>query len=133
MLTDLQNIVGPDRVTCDRGELYCYSFDSSYVRGQADYAVRPRNTEDVSRIVKLASAAGMPVVPRGSASGLTGGAVPVKGGIVLDMSGMKSVVELDLDNRQIVVEPGIIHKALNRELAKHGFFFPPDPASSMAS
>jgi FAD/FMN-containing dehydrogenases len=130
MLTDLQNIVGPDRVTCDRGELYCYSFDSSYVRGQADYAVRPRNTDDVSQIVKLASTAGMPVVPRGSASGLTGGAVPVKGGIVLDMSGMKSIVELDLDNRQIMVEPGIIHKALNGELAKHGFFFPPDPGSS---
>jgi glycolate oxidase subunit GlcD len=130
MLADLQNIVGPDRVSCDRGELYCYSFDSSYVRGQADYAVRPRDVEEVSRVVKLASAAGIPIVPRGSASGLTGGAVPVKGGIVIDMTGMNRLVELDADNLQVVVEPGIIHKSLNKELAKQGFFFPPDPGSS---
>jgi glycolate oxidase subunit GlcD len=130
MLADLQNIVGPDRVSCDRGELYCYSFDSSYVRGRADYAVRPRDAEEVSQVIKLASAAGIPIVPRGSASGLTGGAVPVRGGIVIDMTGMNRILELDDENLQVVVEPGIIHKALNRELAKQGFFFPPDPGSS---
>ena len=54
----------------------------------------------------------------------------MKGGIVLDMTGMNRILELDLDNMQVVVEPGIIHKALNIELAKHGFFFPPDPGSS---
>jgi glycolate oxidase subunit GlcD len=130
MLSDLQDIVGSDRVTCDRGELYCYSFDSSYVRGQADYAVRPRNTEEVSSVVRLASAARTPIVPRGSASGLTGGAVPVRGGIVIDMTGMNRIVELDTENMQVVVEPGIIHRALNKELARHGYFFPPDPGSS---
>ena len=130
MLADLQNIVGPDRVSCDRGELYCYSFDSSYVRGQADFAVRPRDVEEVSRVVRLASAAGVPIVPRGSASGLTGGAVPVKGGIVVDMTGMNRLLEVDVENLQVVVEPGIIHKTLNKQLAKQGFFFPPDPGSS---
>ncbi len=130
MLADLQNIVGPDRVSCDRGELYCYSFDSSYVRGQADFAVRPRDVEEVSRVVRLASAAGVPIVPRGSASGLTGGAVPVKGGIVVDMTGMNRLLEVDVENLQVVVEPGIIHKTLNTQLAKQGFFFPPDPGSS---
>jgi glycolate oxidase subunit GlcD len=130
MLADLQDIVGPGRVTCDRSELYCYSFDSSYVRGQADYAVRPRDTEEVSQVVRLAAAAGIPIVPRGSASGLTGGAVPVKGGIVVDLTGMNRIMELDPENLQVVAEPGIIHKALNTEPAKHGFFFPPDPGSS---
>ncbi len=126
----LRQIVGPDRVSRDTGELYCYSFDSSYVRGQADYVARPVTASEVAAIIRLASGTHTSIVPRGSASGLTGGAVPVRGGIVLDMTGMNRILELDLDNMQAVVEPGIIHKALNTDLAKHGFFFPPDPGSS---
>lgn len=130
MLTELQKIVGMDRASCDEGELYCYSFDSSYVRGHADYVVRPKSTAEVSAIVKLAALQGIPIVPRGSASGLTGGAVPVRGGIVLDMTGMSRLLEIDAENMQVLVEPGIVHGKLNKELAKHGFFFPPDPGSS---
>ena len=130
MFEELQAIVGPERVTRDPGELYCYSFDSSYIRGSADYVVRPKSPEEIAKIVKLASAHNVPIVPRGSASGLTGGSVPVKGGIVLDMTGMNRILELEVDNLQVVIEPGIIHKDLNNELIKHGFFFPPDPGSS---
>ncbi len=130
MFEELQSIVGPDRVTRDPGELYCYSFDSSYIRGSADYVVRPMSAEEISEIVKLASRHNVPIVPRGSASGLTGGSVPVNGGIVLDMTGMDRILEMDIDNLQVLIEPGIIHKVLNNELIKHGFFFPPDPGSS---
>lgn len=130
MFEELQSIVGPDRVTRDPGELYCYSFDSSYVRGRADYVVRPKSAEEIAEIVKVASKHNVPIVPRGSASGLTGGSVPVKGGIVLDMTGMNRILELEVENLQVVIEPGIIHKDLNIELMKHGFFFPPDPGSS---
>jgi glycolate oxidase subunit GlcD len=130
MYEELQAIVGPERVTRDPGELYCYSFDSSYVRGRADYVVRPKSPEEVAEIVKVAGKNNVPIVARGSASGLTGGSVPVKGGIVLDMTGMNRVLELEIENLQVVIEPGIIHKALNNELMKHGFFFPPDPGSS---
>jgi len=130
MYEELQSIVGPDRVTNDPGELYCYSFDSSYIRGNADYVVRPKSAEEVSDIVRLASKHNVPIVPRGSASGLTGGSVPVKGGIVLDMTGMNRILELEIENLQVVIEPGIIHKNLNTELIKRGFFFPPDPGSS---
>jgi glycolate oxidase subunit GlcD len=130
MLEKLQSIVGRDRVTCDPGELYCYSFDASYIRGHADYAVRPDSPEEVSGIVKLAHDHGVPITPRGSASGLTGGAVPVRGGIVMDMTRMNRILELDVENLQVVVEPGLVHKSLNDELAKHGLFFPPDPGSS---
>lgn len=130
LLEKLQSIVGKDRVTCDPGELYCYSFDASYIRGHADFAVRPKSSEEVSGIVKLAHDNGIPIIPRGSASGLTGGAVPVRGGIVMDMTSMNRILELDVENLQVVVEPGLVHKSLNDELAKHGLFFPPDPGSS---
>jgi glycolate oxidase len=130
MLEELRSIVGEDRVTDDPAELYCYSYDSSYVRGSADYVVRPKSADEIAEIVRVASKYNVPIVPRGSASGLTGGSVPVRGGIVLDMTGMNRILELEVENLQVVIEPGIIHKDLNDELMKHGFFFPPDPGSS---
>jgi len=130
IIDELTAIVGKDRVTNDPAELYCYSFDSSYIRGNADYVVRPQSVEEISAIVKVAAAHKTPIVPRGSASGLTGGSVPVKGGIVLDMASMNRILEVEVDNLQVTIEPGVIHKALNKELVKHGFFFPPDPGSS---
>jgi glycolate oxidase subunit GlcD len=130
MLEELKSIVGESRVTDDPAELYCYSYDSSYVRGNADYVVRPKSADEIAEIVKLASKHNVPIVPRGSASGLTGGSVPVRGGIVLDMTGMDRILELEIENLQAVIEPGIIHKDLNDQLKKHGFFFPPDPGSS---
>jgi glycolate oxidase len=70
------------------------------------------------------------VTARGAGTGLAGGAVPVKGGIVLDMSGMNRIVEIDVDNLQVVVEPGVVLDRLNEALNPYGFFFPPDPGSS---
>jgi glycolate oxidase subunit GlcD len=130
MLEELKSIVGESRVTDDPAELYCYSYDSSYVRGNADYVVRPKSADEIAEIVRVASKHNVPIVPRGSASGLTGGSVPVRGGIVLDMTGMDRILELEIENLQAVIEPGIIHKDLNDQLKKHGFFFPPDPGSS---
>ncbi|OPY30064.1 MAG: glycolate oxidase subunit GlcD [Methanocella sp. PtaU1.Bin125] len=130
IIEELREIVGHDRVSDDPAELYCYSFDSSYIRGNADYVVRPQTAEEVSRIIKVAAAHHVPIVPRGSASGLTGGSVPVKGGIVIDMGSMNRILEVEVDNLQVLIEPGVIHRALNNELMKRGFFFPPDPGSS---
>ncbi len=130
ILEELRAIVGKERVSDDPAELYCYSFDSSYIRGNADYVVRPQTAEEISRIVKVAAAHRVPIVPRGSASGLTGGSVPVKGGIVIDMGSMNHILEVEVDNLQVLIEPGVIHRALNNELVRHGFFFPPDPGSS---
>jgi glycolate oxidase subunit GlcD len=88
------------------------------------------SVQEISAIVRLAGETKTPIVPRGAASGLTGGAVPVRGGIVLDMGGMCRILEIDLENRQAVIEPGLVHRNLNVELAKYGLFFPPDPGSS---
>ena len=72
----------------------------------------------------------VPVVARGAGSGLAGGASPVLGGVVLDMSGMNRILEMDLENLQVIVEPGVVAEKLNRALEPHGFFFSPDPGSS---
>ncbi len=130
ILEKLMQIVGRDRVTDDPAELYCYSYDSSYISGEADYVVIPLSTEEIVKIVKLADEHKIPIVPRGGASGLTGGAVPTKGGIVLDLRKMNKILEIDIENLQVLVEPGVILDDLNAALKKYSFFFPPDPASS---
>ena len=129
VLEDLRQIVG-DRVTASPTELYCYSSDASLVGGMPDYVVRPKSTTEVAQILCLASEFEVSVTARGAGTGLAGGAVPVKGGIVLDMSGMNRIIEIDVDNLQVVVEPGIVLDKLNEALEPHGFFFPPDPGSS---
>ena len=129
VLEDLRQIVG-DRVTASPTELYCYSSDASLVGGMPDYVVLPKSTTEVAQILCLASEFEVSVTARGAGTGLAGGAVPVKGGIVLDMSGMNRIIEIDDDNLLVVVEPGIVLDKLNEALEPHGFFFPPDPGSS---
>lgn len=129
ILEELRRIVG-DRATDSKTELHCYSSDASLVVGIPDYVVRPKSTSEVSQIISLANEFGIPVTARGAGTGLAGGAVPIKGGIVLDMSGMSRIIEIDIDNFQVTVEPGVIPDRLNEALKPYGFFFPPDPGSS---
>ncbi len=130
ILAKLQNIVTPSRISNDPAELYCYSSDASYIKGTPDYVVMPCTTAEVSEIVKLAQKHHIPIVARGAGTGLAGGAVPLCGGIVLDMSRMNRILDIDIRNLQVLVEPGLIHADLNRAIEPHGFFFPPDPGSS---
>ncbi|HII06193.1 MAG TPA: FAD-binding protein [Methanotrichaceae archaeon] len=129
LIDQLREIVG-ERVSAAPSVRYCYSTDASQVKGMPDYVVRPMSTEEVSKVVTLASSLGVPVTARGAGTGLAGGAVPLRGGIVLDMSGMNRILEMDLANLQVIVEPGVVQAKLNDGLKPHGFFFPPDPGSS---
>ena len=81
-------------------------------------------------MIQLCSERQIPVTARGAGTGLAGGASPVQGGIVLDMSGMNRILEIDIENQQVIVEPGVVHEKLNLALKPYGFFFPPDPGSS---
>ncbi|WP_342303690.1 FAD-linked oxidase C-terminal domain-containing protein [Methanolobus sp. ZRKC5] len=130
ILKNLQEIAGNERVSASSAELYCYSCDASQVRGMPDFIVRPVSTEQVSKIVRLANEEEIPVTSRGAGTGMAGGAVPLEGGIVLDMSSMNRILEMDLGNLQVTIEPGIIQEKLNEALEPYGFFFPPDPGSS---
>ena len=129
LVEDLRDIVG-ERFSASSSERYCYSSDASQVEGMPDYVVRPMSAEEVSSILRLCYEREIPATARGAGTGLAGGAVPLKGGIVLDMSGMDQIIEIEIDNLQVQVEPGVIPAKLNEALKPHGFFFPPDPGSS---
>lgn len=129
ILKDLQDIAGT-RARASYSERLCYATDASQVEGLPDYVVRPGSTQEVSRILRLCHEMEVFVTARGAGTGLSGGASPVRGGVVLDMSGMNRILEMDLPNLQVIVEPGVVHEELNRRLSSHGFFFPPDPGSS---
>lgn len=131
IIDELIQIVGRERASDDKTVLYPYSRDVSLdVRGKADYVVRPVSTEEVVKIVSLAAKHKIPIVPRGTGTGLEGGCVPARGGIVLDMHNMNKIIEIDAESLYVVVEPGVIHSELNAKLAEYGFFFSPDPSST---
>ncbi len=129
ILDDLKEIAGC-RVSASLAERCCYASDASQVEGFPDFVVRPETTRAVSHLLRFCSEHKIPVVPRGAGTGLAGGASPVQGGIVLDMSGMNRIIEIDIENLQAIVEPGVVQEKLNLALKPYGFFYPPDPGSS---
>ncbi len=125
----LIEIVGKENFTDSLIDLIAYSKDASEHRRRPDFAVWPVSTEQVSDIMKLASREGFPVVPRGAGTSLAGLAVPEQGGLVLDFGRMDRILEISIEDRLAVVQPGVIYDDLDRALSSYGFFFPPDPAS----
>src|SRR5512138_3800447 len=107
VIKELQEIIGKERVLSAPEDLMVYSHDV-FAENKPDVAVLPTTTEEVSRILKLANREGIPVTPRGSATGLSGMCVPARGGIVMGMSKMNKILEISPEDRLAVVEPGVI-------------------------
>jgi glycolate oxidase len=128
----LRKIVGEENVSDSFMDLVVYSYDASDHDHRPMGAVWPTSTEQVSEVVKLANEHGFPVIPRGAGTGLAGGAVPVLGGLVVDLSRMNRILEIRITDRLAIVEPGVVYMDLQNTLAPYGFFFPPDPASGKA-
>jgi len=126
----LKNIVGEQNVRNDPADLYVYGSDSSVHEAPAWVVVRPETTEEIQKIVRYANSEKIPIIPRGSGSGMSGQAVPISGGIVLDMKKMNRILEINLADGYCRVEAGVIDDDLNRALKPHGVFYPPAPASS---
>lgn len=125
----LKAIVGPDNVSTHSTDRVTHAYDATRQQFLPDIVVYAENTEQVSRIVRLANREKVPVLPRGAGSGFTGGSLPVRGGIVLVLTRMNRIVEIDTDNLIAVVEPGVVTGRLQAEVEKLGLFYPPDPAS----
>src|SRR4051794_589168 len=98
--------------------------------GKAVAAVRARSTAEVQQVVRECAERGIPVVPRGAGTGLSGGANAVDGCVILDLSAMNRIVEIDTDNMIAVVQPGVVNDHLKAAVAEHGLWYPPDPASA---
>jgi glycolate oxidase len=119
----------PGKTSTEPEDLICYGFDASGLGAQPSAVVWPQNAEDVAAVMKFSSANEVPVIPRGAGSGMTGGAVPSKGAIVMSLERMNKILEIDRENMQVLVEPGVINGTLQKVLEWQGFFYPPDPAS----
>jgi glycolate oxidase len=130
VIKDLRKIVGPFNVLTEPEELTVYSYDATRLTGAPDAVVRPATSEEVSRVLLLANRERFPVAPRGAGTGMSGGSVPLSGGVVLSFERMDRILEIDEANRIAVVEPGVITGDLQREVESRGLFYPPDPASS---
>jgi len=135
ILARLEKVVGPANVLTDPDRLAAYSRDESPARAIArppEAVVRPRSTAEVAAVLRLASAAQVPVTPRGGGTGLSGGCVPHLGGLVLSLERMNSVVEVDRENQLADVEAGLTLAEFNRAVEEAGYSFPPHPGDEGA-
>jgi len=124
-----REIVGEEFCLDSVEDLISYSYDSSVNEAIPDVILMPGNTEQVSAIMKVANEEEIPVTPRGAGTNLSGGTVPLKGGIVLVLTRMNRFVELSKENRYAIVEAGYTNLALQNKVEEAGLFYPPDPAS----
>jgi len=132
-LDELIRVVGQERVLSAIEDRICYSYDGTKQKVLPDIVVRPRDTNDVSNTLKIANKYEVPICARGAGSGLTGGAVPLKGGIVFDLKNMDRIVEICPEDFVATVEPGVVTKHLQDEVARFDLFYPPDPSSAAFS
>ncbi len=129
-LEGLSKIVGNDNIYSDKAHLRAYSYDATKTRFEPEAVVFPRNENDVSQILKYCNEHKISVTARGAGSGFTGGALPVKGGIILAMEKhMNKILEIDTKNMIAVVQPGVVNMQLQKAVEEVGLFYPPDPAS----
>lgn len=130
----LKQRIDPQRVLSDPEDLVTHSYDGTPTLNGAPAAiVQPITTEEISEVMKWAHENRIPVVPRGSGTGLSGGSVPIQGGIVVSTVRMNRILEVDEENLTMLVEAGTITADLANEAARHGLFYPPDPGSMKIS
>ena len=129
---NFSKIVGTNDVSVDETELFAYSLDASNHQGDPWAIVRPENRDELVLILKFCNEHHIPVNPRGAGTSFAGQALALKGGVVLDMRKMNKIKEINIGDRAVVVEPGVVYSRLNEELSKYGYCFPPEPGSAMS-
>ncbi|MBM9520978.1 FAD-binding protein [Desulforhopalus vacuolatus] len=128
-IQELQNIFGKEEVLTEPEDLLVYGYDASPVEITPEVVVFAKTTEHVSELLKFAYREEIPVTPRGQGSGLSGGSIPHKSGIVLSMDKMNKILHIDPENRLITVEAGLTTSEIDPAIAKFNLFYPPDPGS----
>lgn len=131
--TELTDIVGKERYLDQTEELACFSYDSFFVEAMPEAVIFPLTTMEISKIMVVASKYKTPVTGRGAGTSVCGAPIPIKGGIVLCFTKMNKIIEVNTGDRYIIVQPGVVNINVQKELAPHGFFYPPDPGSMTSS
>lgn len=132
IIAELIAIVGRKNVISDKEKIETYSHDETSAKQYShmpEVVVTPKTTKEIAKIVKLANKELIPITPRGAGSGLSGGAIPLFGGIVISTEIMNRVLEIDYNNMMMVLQPGVVTNDINEEIAEHGLFFAGYPMS----
>lgn len=130
ILNSLKEIVGSDYIFTDKETLNHYSHDETEdLKFLPAIVIKPRTAEEISAILKICNKENIPLTPRGAGTGLSGGALPIYGGVLLSMERFNKILNIDERNLQATVEPGVINQVFQETVAEKGLFYPPDPAS----
>lgn len=133
IISFLKETVGAENVTTQLIDMISYASDASEFKHRPDAAVCAATTQQVAAILKMADRERIPVTPRGAGTSVAGLAVPIEGGLVLDLTRMNRILRISAEDRLAVVQPGVVHDDLDRVLKPLGFVFPPEPASGRVS
>ena len=109
LIQELRGIVGDHYLLVEKEDVIVYEQDGSILQAMPEIVALPGDVEQVSAVVRAAQKAGVPIVPRGSGTGLAGGAVPAEGGVVLSLARLNHILKIDVQNRIAIVEPGVIN------------------------
>jgi len=129
LATDLRRLIPTSQVLNTVEDRTLYAYDGTSAKALPDAVVLAASPQEVAAVLRFATAHGVPVVPRGAGTGLSGGSVPAKGGIALVVAGMRRITEIDSGSMLVVTEPGVITGELQKTVEEAGMFYPPDPAS----
>src|SRR5258705_13495677 len=132
VVEELRRIVGRENVISSANDLRIFERDASIEGAIPDAVVLAASTEQVSAVIKVAAKHRIPIVPRGAGTGLSGGAVTIKGGLALQVTRMRKILELDPVAQTALVEPGVVNQELSLVAAQQGLFYAPDPSSQKA-
>jgi glycolate oxidase len=132
LISALTNVVGPANVLWRPEDLAIYEFDGTIEKSTPHAVVFPANANEVSAVVRTCNRFDVPITPRGAGTGLSGGSVPAKRGVVIGTGRMRSILEIDPVNRLAVVEPGVANLDVSKAVASYGLFYAPDPSSQQA-
>src|SRR5258706_628783 len=133
VLRSLKTILPGGQVFTDRASLISYEVDAGLDSGVPEGVVFPRSVEDVMRVVRWAAENSVPLIARGAGTGLSGGAVADRGGVIIEFVHMQHILDIDEYGRSVVVEPAVINLVLDEQARQKNLYFPPDPASQRAS
>ncbi|MEW8047913.1 MAG: FAD-binding protein, partial [Candidatus Thiodiazotropha sp.] len=130
LIRQLKAIVGENGIFTDPGDCLPYGYDNSRLQATPEAVLFALEHDQVAAITKLCHQQRIPLIPRGKGTGTTGATVPQQGGVVLSLERMNRILELDVDNRLVRVEPGATNRQLQEYVGAEGFFWPPDPTSA---